>query len=308
MLVTSRNRSRLVPAVLGLVLLAASILKAHELATGTVAEDGLLTSRWFRITLVELELALGLWLFSGSYPKQARLAALVVFAGFCLVSLYQALTGAASCGCFGKLHINPWNTLLFDLLAVSVLWRWNPRMAGEHLLGGGRSHSFRIVAFGLLFLLAGIPAALAMSSYRPALLSAQGEIVGDGPDILLEPETWAGRRFPLLTHIDIGEQLANGKWLVMIYHHDCPRCREAIRRLQTRSNRRQEGVALIELPPYETSPFTTLSVTGRRWRLGRLSGERQWFVETPVFIELENGWVLEPCPAALRISPEEASP
>ncbi len=52
----------LVRIVLGLVRLAAAVLKGHQLATEPVAGTGLLDSRWFLIGVVEFELFFGLWL------------------------------------------------------------------------------------------------------------------------------------------------------------------------------------------------------------------------------------------------------
>ncbi len=60
-----------VRVALGLLLLTAAGLKGYQLATEPVAEDGLLTSRWFLIAVVEFELTFSLWLLSGSYPQWA---------------------------------------------------------------------------------------------------------------------------------------------------------------------------------------------------------------------------------------------
>jgi hypothetical protein len=77
---------------------------------------------------VELELALGLWLLSGLFPKVAWLASLACFSFFSSITLYKGLTGAASCGCFGSVHVNPWITLLaIDLPAVVALSVFRPR-------------------------------------------------------------------------------------------------------------------------------------------------------------------------------------
>jgi hypothetical protein len=102
-----------IPILIGVVLLTAAALKTHQLAAGPTQENGLFTSRGSLIALVEFELALGLWLLVGAYPKQARLMALAAFAGFTLVSLFQTLTGVPTCGCFGNVPIKPWSTLLW---------------------------------------------------------------------------------------------------------------------------------------------------------------------------------------------------
>ncbi|HZV04525.1 MAG TPA: MauE/DoxX family redox-associated membrane protein [Gemmataceae bacterium] len=176
--------ARTIPLLVGMILLTAAALKTHQFAAGPMTTDVFFTSDRFLIPLVEFELALGLLLLSGAYPKQARLAALAVFAGFCLVSLYQALTGAPSCGCFGNWSIKPWYTLLLDLAVVAVLWRWDAEAQVNICWGGGarntHSHYFRAVALGLLFLLVGIPAAIAMSSARPPLLQPSTPLIDFG--------------------------------------------------------------------------------------------------------------------------------
>ncbi len=155
----------IVPAVLGLVLLAAAALKAYQLATAPVVENGLFTSRWFLIGLIEFELALGLVLALGLYPRAAGRVALACFAGFGAVSLHQALAGKASCGCLGKIDLRPGYTFLFDLSAVAALWRWNSgAVNGCADRGGVRrvpSSLLLLTIFGILFSSLGIPAAVA---------------------------------------------------------------------------------------------------------------------------------------------------
>jgi len=112
---------------LGLLLLTAAVLKGHELLTVPVANGGLWMWRPFLIFQVEFELALGFWLLSGVFKRLAWLATLLCFGLFCCVTLYKALTGAASCGCFGTVHVNPWLTLLaIDLPAVVALTLFRP--------------------------------------------------------------------------------------------------------------------------------------------------------------------------------------
>jgi len=113
--------------VLGLVLLTAAALKGHQLATEPVAGTGLLTSRWFLIGVVEFEFFFGLWLLAGPYPKWTWAAAFCCFALFAGVSLWKGLSGEACCGCFGRVPVNPWYTLILDLAAVGALLCWRPR-------------------------------------------------------------------------------------------------------------------------------------------------------------------------------------
>ena len=82
----------------------------------------LLHSRTFLIGIVEFELLLGLLLLSGILPRLTWAASLLCFGGFALASLYKALSGDASCGCFGKLPVNPWYTVGLDSVAVASIF------------------------------------------------------------------------------------------------------------------------------------------------------------------------------------------
>jgi hypothetical protein len=187
---TLSGTSRILPATLGLVLLTAAALKVHQLTTGRVGESSLFTSRWSLIGLIELELALGVWLLLGHYPRQARWLALACFSGFGAMSLQQGLTGKASCSCFGTLPLSPWYTFLFDLAAVAALWHWHPERNICAKRSGGRDsrlHPWRAVVFGLLFFLPAV------------ILGASARSQGSAPALTVSPRT-----------IDLGEVPAGG--------------------------------------------------------------------------------------------------
>ena len=278
-----------VRSLLGLILLTAAALKGYQLATEPVANNGILTSRWFLIAQVEFELMFGLLLLSGLYKRLMWMVALVCFAGFSLVTLYKGLTGAASCGCFGKVEVNPWYTLIFDLGAVTALLIFRPN--GKHRQCV-QFHWFRSAMVAAVALVAGIPGGLAMASYIPAAVTAQGDIIGDGQIVVFEPETWVGKRFPLLKYIDIGDKLAKGKWIVLLYHHDCPQCHEAIPKYEQMAKEMAVAgqadsphIALIEVPPYGDVPYDLRNRNS--WcRLGRLSDINEWFVVTSTVVSL----------------------
>ena len=306
--------------VLGLILLTAAALKGHQLATGPVAETSLFTSRWFLIGVVELELFFGLWLLSGLYPRRTWQAALVCFSAFACVSLYKALSGEATCGCFGRVPVNPWYTLVLDLAAAAALVLCRPArraktsplpLSGEgpgvragasllQVLGEGPGVR---VCLGTrlgwvlgIFLAAGIPAALAMGSYQAATLDDAGDIFGDSEFIVLEPETWISKPFPLVRYIDIGDQIARGEWIVVLYRWDCPQCREVIAQYDQVGRDLSEvpgapRVALIEMPPFGESIEPLVSANSR-CAMGRLTTERQWSAITPLVVYLTEAKVV----------------
>ncbi len=161
---------------------------------------------------------------------------------------------------------------------------------------GNRRLRFRPAEVAIVCVAMGVPAGLAMGSYRAAAIGDTGEILGDSQFVALRPETWVGRRFPLLNHIDIGGQIAEGQWIVALYRRDCPHCREAIQRLKAlgRGLPAEPGgpqVALIEMPRYDSagdsSPFR---IDGCAY--GRLGATKEWFMETPVEMRIVGGVVI----------------
>jgi hypothetical protein len=149
-----------VRVVLGVVLLAAAALKGYELATSPVAETSLFRSWWFLIAIVEFELFFGLWLLAGLYPKPTRWAAMSWFAALLGLSLTQAVSGAASCACFGPIQILPWVMVIFDAVAVLALWFFEPELRTPVK----QSQRLALLAASVAVFCVGIPGALVIAS------------------------------------------------------------------------------------------------------------------------------------------------
>jgi len=109
---------------------------------------------------------------------------------------------------------------------------------------------------------------------------------------VLEPDRWVGQRFPLQEQIDIGAQLAEGNWIVVLVRHDCSHCREALPSYERWAQALAAAgdptqIAIIEIPPYsEKQQFPVCEC-----HFGRLNATRNWFVETPVELSLQDGIV-----------------
>lgn len=110
-----------VRVVLGLLLLLAALLKGHQLATEPFARTGLPGPRWLGVALVEFEFLLGVWLLSGFAAKAASALATLGFCAFVCVSLFKAIAGEESCGCFGKVAMSPWVSVAISVSAVVSL-------------------------------------------------------------------------------------------------------------------------------------------------------------------------------------------
>jgi hypothetical protein len=174
-----------VPTLLGLVLLAAAALKMHQLVSGTVNEDSYLNSPWFLISLVELELGLGIWLLLGFRPRQARFLALACFGSFAAVSLQQTLAGRSSCSCFGALAVRPWFTFLSDVGAMGALFHWHPERnirpnRGRRTSFSRLSWPFFSIASAILFLPTSFFAATSFFHTSTMLLKVSPKILDMG--------------------------------------------------------------------------------------------------------------------------------
>lgn len=312
--------------LLGVILLAAAILKGHQAATQPLAEDSLFSMRWFVTAQVLGEYVFALLLLAGVYARQVRWLAIVLFAAFAVVSAFEWAGGAESCGCFGSVQVPPYITMLFDILACVALVlcrpadRVSPNTSDSAAVSSrDGSYAPRLAGVVVLSLLGGIPAGIAMATFTPNRIDAQGNIVSarqrqspattqaevadtdaettadrgtkSPPVVLLEPQEWVGTRWPLLRHVDIADRLAAGTWLVVIHHHDCSTCEEAIPMYQfwardTSADTLQ--VAFVEMPPYGPLPVEKDTIC--LW--GSLTDSIQWFATTPVVVLMQDARVL----------------
>lgn len=117
-----------VRVAVAVVLLTAAGLKAHQLATSPVLGDGFLDSRWVLIATVEFEILFGLWLLANILPVWTRQAAIALSALFATASLYEALTGHSSCGCFGRVEMNLRPTFVLDIVATATSFTEHQRL------------------------------------------------------------------------------------------------------------------------------------------------------------------------------------
>jgi hypothetical protein len=92
--------------------------------------EGLLHRPAFVVGLIVFEVAVAGWLAFGVCSRKVAWFPSACFGVFALVALYQALTGAESCGCFGRIKVNPWLTFWLGLTLAGALWVWWP--------GGGK--------------------------------------------------------------------------------------------------------------------------------------------------------------------------
>lgn len=170
-----------VSRALALLLLLAAVLKARGSGTEYVPGISWLSSPRWEITIIEGEGLLGIWLLTGLTPRACRSAALVVFVLLGSVSLYLALDGQGSCGCFGQIRVNPWITLGVDATAVATLLVLRPVLGGSSILPAFLMHTL----FGAAIILAILSASLFLFIDHPRdfLARLRGEVITVEPQV-----------------------------------------------------------------------------------------------------------------------------
>lgn len=272
--------------IVGSLLIGAAVLKGLDIYQHPSSLLGE-SFRWFLMPIqVGGELGLGLFAIAGLYWRLLYPVAMLVFAGFGCYSLLLALQGAKSCGCFGQLEISPWWTFLLDIIVFAGLAiEFITKRRDKYAPLGPHSVPATTLVVGTMLLSLAVSVGLAWH-VAPRKATSQNWLQAVGNLIILEPETWQGQKFPLANYLDIN--VSQGNWVLLMHHHDCPKCQVAIPRYEKLAMLEPSKlVALIELPPYNTSHV----MPSGHCYLGRLSDDHEWFVETPVEIQLVDGFV-----------------
>lgn len=272
--------------IAGLLLIAAAVLKAVEFVSEPTAAMVHLFGGRLPIQIV-IEFAMGLLMVTGAYWGALRWFVVLLFSGFAAYSLYLAVNGAASCGCFGPVIVSPWWTFAIDLavvvgLAVSV---FRDRRVSTELL---YARSIRFLGTKRKMIVAAIPVAVLCTLFLERAIDRRTAVAHDlsATDGLavLEPDQWIGKQLPIAEFIDA--DISSGDWTAVLHRHDCPVCQEALPHYEELGSMGQR-VALIEVPPYGHSHSL-----GSACLCCRLKDEREWFVQTPIQIQLRNGVVV----------------
>ena len=275
--------------VVGLLLVCAAILKAVQLVTQPASTLMMPLGHWLLPMQIGVELGIGLFVLTGLYWRQLRWIALLLFSLFSAYSLYLIIGGAESCGCFGPIKVHPWWTFMLDAAVVFGLLFSARR--DQELKVGANTGVPRLAPFSasrrnvIAFIVGASTISTVLLGWYAIrqTTSAEGLLPMAGDLVILEPEQWVGKPLPIADAIDL--DLSNGKWTVLLHRHDCPACQVQVPRYDQLGSRGQK-VALVEVPPYGDSEEHTSSC-----QVGRLADDREWFVQTPVEIQLIDGVV-----------------
>jgi hypothetical protein len=161
----------------GSLLIVAAILKFHEMLTVCIPswtdnKYGFWESYEFFLVQIPLEFALGVWMVSGLFRKAAWIAGTLGYFGFILVTIFKIVTGAESCGCFGRIEVDPKITLFaIDIPIFLLLAIFRPK--GLKLLPPPWPNLFYMLAVAVVAVGPMVFAAPAMVAFRPDCKKAE---------------------------------------------------------------------------------------------------------------------------------------
>ncbi|MHC4717957.1 MAG: Ig-like domain-containing protein [Planctomycetota bacterium] len=275
-----------------------SFIVQAAVGAGSRAEGFVAGSHWqyrLGVCAVQFEIVLGLLLVSGLYRRLAWLMAVCYLAVLTCVSSFRGAAGQGALPAIWGVSIPPWCQVgvWICLLGGMVLVR-------PPLRSGVRARRYWLRYFGVLLgaLAVGAPCGIAMALHSPPPTSVANLAGGDGDAdssiVILEPENWTGKALEILNHIDVGGRLTKGAWTVILYHHDCPNCRELLPEYEKQAKAMAAGsggkFAFVEMPPYAGEGEDPVSAAGGSLR-GRLSAATNWFAATPVVMWMDDGVV-----------------
>ena len=159
------------------------------------AQESILLTPRLLVAVIELEILLGLWLLSGLAKRAAWAAALVFFAAGTAANLYLAVEGQRSCGCFGRVEVNPWVTLGLDLTAILTLLLCRPPALSVLPLPQAKAYFFKMaLAAGAAGVVIGGGYLLWKDDLDAALAQLRGEAVTVEPAVTDVGEGTAGEK------------------------------------------------------------------------------------------------------------------
>jgi hypothetical protein len=230
------------------------------------------------VALVEIVVA-G-WLFSGFDRRKAIAVAALAFAGFSVISAGEAFRGLHSCGCFGDLTTRPMFVACADIfICIALLGALSKKAPLNHL-------ALAAAFLGTVTLVLAFPVVWGLFTQVQDVSSNH-----DGRRLSIDVRNWTGRKCPIIPFVDRGGALMTGTWLVVVFRQNCSVCQSELATLeafarQSEKNEDSPRVAIVQLPPYATTPTNTYCT----WF--RLDPNRLWSATTPQSVLLIDGKVL----------------
>jgi hypothetical protein len=231
------------------------------------------------------ELGVALWLLSGVAEVWSRRAVMLLLIVFMVAAAKRLLEGHSDCGCFGAVRVPPAITLAFDLTSVVALislerskGRRVPERRARFETLGWMSLA---VAMSVLLVVIVLPAV----RFAPTFGAPKSVVV-------LDPSSWAGKPFPMLKYIqgESGDDLAKGKFTVILFNHTCAPCRQYLTRI-SRGTPAVEAttIRLMDLAP--AAPVAQELASLSPLREAPLKPGFLFSVDVPLEVSLDEGVV-----------------
>ena len=217
---------RVLSVCIAALLLASAVLKVfhHAGSAGTLVGADL--PYWITVAAVQTELLVGISLLFGFWPWSSWAVTVGLFIVFAAFSLQRTLAHYTSCGCFGSIKVHPWWTLVIDVGIVSLLV-----VRRRSFIHQSRSLPRTTMLFVALIGYLALGGVAQLFMVRGTLASVRDGVAieGGGNVIILDPSKWKGQELPIHDAISPTTADSRGEVIVLLYHHDCPRCQEALR-------------------------------------------------------------------------------
>jgi hypothetical protein len=135
----------IVRLVLGALLVVTATLKMSGGSSEALRSAMPFVSPRLYASGVMAELILGAWLITGLAPAWSWLSSLGFFGLLAYMSFQLGITGQASCGCLGKVHVSPWWAFGVDVAAMASLFLAPPTFVVLRLR---QQHRFAVASIG----------------------------------------------------------------------------------------------------------------------------------------------------------------
>jgi len=265
---------------IAVLLVVTAVLKAISPEQTSMLARQLAIPAVFSLALIPAELLIAWVLFHSGHAVAFRVAS-ATFALLAAGSLYFVIQGFTSCGCFGFLTVSPTSTFVMDV-GIAVLSFEVSRRMGPQSQGSMGKIRLRTVAS---YFLVTVP--LTMYAYANLRLATDNSGTWLQSDIvILEHENWVGDSLPIRNLLSPRVNLAEGNWIVVLFHHDCPLCMEALPKYVEIAQAKEVRVLLVEVPPQRKSHSSFDPAI-----YATLPDDRTWLVQSPVEISLRDGIV-----------------
>jgi hypothetical protein len=175
-------RFRALCPVLGSALVLAALAKAYQFLQDPFSGAVASADRRLGVALVEAEWCLGLWLFTGLFPRVTRRISITFFAALGCAALYKSVSGESSCGCLGPIAVRPLYAFAFDATAVATLLRAGRAGTQGPIRGPG---FLKLGLFATVAAWVGVPWAILAGK-----AASESHVVGTGP--LRAPALYGG--------------------------------------------------------------------------------------------------------------------